>query len=118
MEMDEICHRAQHYVGAAYLGKGDPQAALTWFRRGQMLERAPRAWDAMIVRALAALGQRDEANEILRRLEEESRRQYLRGEIISTAYAAVGDLDKAFACLERAYQERSAGLLYLTLDPG
>jgi serine/threonine protein kinase/tetratricopeptide (TPR) repeat protein len=118
MEMDEICHRAQHYVGAAYLGKGDPQAALTWFRRGQMLERAPRAWDAMIVRALAALGQRDEANEILRRLEEESRRQYLRGEIISTAYAAVGDLDKAFACLERAYQERSAGLLYLKLDPG
>jgi len=30
----------------------------------------------------------------------------------------VGDLDKAFACLERAYQERSAGLLYLKLDPG
>ena len=33
-------------------------------------------------------------------------------------YAAVGDLDKAFGSLERAYQARSAGLLYLHLDPG
>ena len=33
-------------------------------------------------------------------------------------YAAVGDLDKAFAALERAYQARSAGLIYLHLDPG
>src|SRR6478672_6733079 len=65
MEMDEICHRAQHYVGAAYLGKGEAEEALTWFRRGQMLERAPRAWDAMIVRALAALGQHEEAEAIL-----------------------------------------------------
>ena len=32
-------------------------------------------------------------------------------------YAAIGDLDKAFALLERAYQDRSAGLLYLHLDP-
>ena len=118
MEMDEICHRAQHYVGAAHLAKGDAETALSWFRRGQSLERAPRAWDAMIVRALAALGQHEEAEAILARLEEESRRQYLRGEIIATGYAAAGDLDKAFASLERAYQDRSAGLMYLKVDPG
>jgi serine/threonine protein kinase/tetratricopeptide (TPR) repeat protein len=118
MEMDEICHRAQHYVASAHLAKGDAQSALTWFRRAQSLERAPRAWDALIVRALAALGQHDEAAAILARLEEESQRQYLRSEIIATGYAAVGNLDKAFASLERAYQARSAGLLYLKLDPG
>jgi hypothetical protein len=33
-------------------------------------------------------------------------------------YAAVGDLDRAFEALERAYQARSAGLIYLHLDPG
>ena len=118
MEMDEICHRAQHYVGSAHLAKGDAHSALMWYRRAQSLERAPRAWDALIVRALAALGQRDEAAAILARLEEESHRQYLRGEIIAIGYAAMGDLDKAFASLERAYQARSAGLLYLKLDPG
>jgi hypothetical protein len=33
-------------------------------------------------------------------------------------YAAVGDFERAFASLERAYQARSAGLIYLHLDPG
>jgi hypothetical protein len=33
-------------------------------------------------------------------------------------HAAVGDLDRAFQALERAYQARSAGLIYLHLDPG
>ena len=33
-------------------------------------------------------------------------------------HAAVGDLDRAFDALERAYQARSAGLIYLHLDPG
>jgi hypothetical protein len=30
----------------------------------------------------------------------------------------VGNLDRAFACLERAFQVRSAGLIYLHVDPG
>jgi tetratricopeptide (TPR) repeat protein len=118
MDMDEICHRAQHYIASAYLAKGDAESALSWYRRAQSLERAPRAWDALIVRALAALGQRDEGEAILARLEDESQRQYFRGEIVAIGYAALGNLDRAFAWLERAYQARSAGLLYLKLDPG
>jgi eukaryotic-like serine/threonine-protein kinase len=118
IEMDEICHRAQHYIGSSYLALGDPEQALSWYRRAQATERAPRSWDALIVRALAALGQREEAEAILARLEEESRRQYLRAEILAIGHAALGDLDGAFASLERAYQARSAGLIYLHLDPG
>ena len=30
----------------------------------------------------------------------------------------MGDLDRAFEALERAYQARSGGLIYLHLDPG
>jgi eukaryotic-like serine/threonine-protein kinase len=118
IEMDEICHRAHHYIGSAYLAKGDAQTALAWFRRAQAMERSPRSWDAMIVRALAPLGQTEEAEAILARLEDESRRQYLRSEIIAMGYAAVGNFDRAFTSLERAYQDRSAGLMYLHLDPG
>ena len=33
-------------------------------------------------------------------------------------YAAVGELDKAFASLDRAFEARSAGLIYLHVDPG
>jgi tetratricopeptide (TPR) repeat protein len=116
--MDEVCIRAPHYIGSAHLALGDPELALTWYRRAQALEKSVRSYDAMIVRALAALGQREEAEAILVRLDEESRQQYVRSEILAMGYAAVGDLDHAFAALERAYNARSAGLIYLHLDPG
>jgi hypothetical protein len=77
-----------------------------------------RSYDAMIVRALAALGRREEADEILARLESESRQHYVRAEYLAMGHAAVGNLDAAFDALERAYQARSAGLIYLHLDPG
>ena len=33
-------------------------------------------------------------------------------------HAALGNLDGAFESLERAYQARSGGLIYIHLDPG
>ncbi len=105
-------------IGAACLAQGQPEEALEWFRHGQGLETSVRSYDAFIVRALAPLGRGDEAEEILNRLEDESRHHYVRAEVMAMGYAAVGNLDRAFACLERAYQARSAGLIYLHLDPG
>lgn len=52
------------------------------------------------------------------RLEGEAKQHYIRAEVLAMGYAAMGDLDRAFACLERAFQARSAGLIYLHLDPG
>jgi hypothetical protein len=86
--------------------------------RAQGSEKAVRSYDAMIVRALAALGRRDEGEAIMSRLAEESRQHYVRGEILAMGYAAIGDFDSAFASLDRAFQARSAGLIYLHLDPG
>ncbi|HSE68184.1 MAG TPA: protein kinase, partial [Gemmatimonadales bacterium] len=118
LELDEQSIRSTLYIGSAYLALGDAKTALEWYRRGQGMERAVRSYDAHIARALAALGERDEAEAILGRLDEESRQHYVRSEVLAMGYAAVGDLDKAFAALERAYQARSAGLIYLHLDPG
>ncbi|HEX2636461.1 MAG TPA: protein kinase [Gemmatimonadales bacterium] len=105
-------------IGSAYLELGDPEAALQWLQRGQGLENSVRSYDATIVRALAPLGRREEADEILHRLEDESRQHYVRSEILAMGYAAVGDRERAFAGLERAFQVRSAGLIYLHVDPG
>jgi serine/threonine-protein kinase len=118
LEFDDESIRAILYIGSAYLAQGEAETALQWYRRGQGMERAIRSYDALIVRALAALGRKDEAEAILTRLAEESRHQYMRAEILAMGYGAVGDLDGAFGALERAYQARSAGLIYLHLDPG
>jgi len=117
LELDETNLRAPLYIGSAYLEEGDAEAALEWYRRAQGMERAVRSYDAMIVRALAALGRRDEAEEIMSRLDAESKQHYVRADILAMGYAAMEDFDSAFACLERAFQSRSAGLIYLHLDP-
>jgi serine/threonine protein kinase/tetratricopeptide (TPR) repeat protein len=118
LEVDEEYGRGFVWMGSAYLALGDPELALDWFRRGQALDRAVRSYDAMIVRALAELDRREEAEEIMGRLEAESRQQYVRSEYLAMGHAALGDMDKAFDSLERAYQARSAGLIYLHVDPG
>jgi len=118
IELDESYFLAYLDLGSAHLAQGHPERALEWYRQGQGLESSVRSYDAFIVRALADLNRGDEAEEILARLEEESRQHYVRSEILAMGYAALGNFDKAFASLDRAYQTRSAGLIYLHLDPG
>jgi serine/threonine protein kinase/tetratricopeptide (TPR) repeat protein len=118
IELGEDFFLAYLDIGSAHLALGQADQALEWYRKGQALESSVRAYDSFIVRALAGLDRRDEAEEIMARLEEESKHQYVRAEIMAMGYAALGSLDQAFACLERALQTRSAGLIYLHLDPG
>jgi tetratricopeptide (TPR) repeat protein len=118
LELDAGYFQAYLDVGAAHLALGDPEQALTWWRKGQMLDSSVRSYDAFIVRALAPLNRLEEAAEILARLEEESRHQYVRAETLAMGYAAIGDADRAFLLLERAVQARSAGLIYLQIEPG
>lgn len=118
LEIDEHYGRGFVWMGSAHLALGDADLALEWFQRGQALERAVRSYDAMIVHALAALDRREEAQEILSRLEAESKQHYVRSEYLAMGHAALGDFDRAFESLERAYQARPAGMIYLHLDPG
>jgi eukaryotic-like serine/threonine-protein kinase len=118
IELGEDFFLAYLDIGSAQLAQGNADQALKWYQRGQALESSVRSYDAFIVRALAKLDRRDEAEEILARLEEESRHQYVRSEILAMGYAALGLLDRAFASLERALQTRSAGLIYFHVDPG
>ncbi|MGH7644600.1 MAG: protein kinase domain-containing protein [Gemmatimonadales bacterium] len=104
-------------IGSAYLGKGQPQEAFSWYQQGQSLDSAVRSYDALLVRALAALGEQEEAEAILARLMTQAATQYIRAESLAMAHAAVGDLDQAFACLEQAFAARSAGLIFLHVDP-
>jgi len=118
LEIDDNYGRGFVWMGSAYLALGEAETALDWFQRGQALERSVRSYDAMIVRALAALDRIEEAEEIMSRLEAESKQHYVRSEYLAMGHAALGHADAAFDSLERAYQARSAGLIYLHLDPG
>jgi adenylate cyclase len=104
---------AHRWLGDALLAQEKAEEALATYRRG--LATAPgyvrlRNGEA---RALAALGRPDEARRIAEALEEEAERHYVRAEEIAGIWAALGNRDRAFRWLDRAYEERSAGMPFL-----
>jgi tetratricopeptide (TPR) repeat protein len=58
----------------------------------------------------ARMGRKDEAREILQRLETAARTRYIEADLISAIYVALGENDMAFQWLERAFAEHSAPL--------
>jgi hypothetical protein len=42
---------------------------------------------------------------------------HVRAEFLAAAFVAIGDMDRAFSTLERAYEERAGGLIFLHVDP-
>ncbi len=118
LELEPTYFQSCHDIGTAHFEQGQPQEALKWYRQAQSLETAARAYDAYLVRALAAMGETEEARAILERLEEQAKQSYLRAEVLAMGHAAIGDFDRAFERLEEALESRSAGLIYIHLDPG
>jgi adenylate cyclase len=114
LELDPHYALAYIRLGYAQLAAGDPAAALEAFQRAP--EFSDRAQAGMVV-ALAELGRTAEARRILADIEREAERRYVRGEGIAWAYLALGDRERAFRWLERAYADRSAGLTYAERDP-
>ena len=65
----------------------------------------------------ATSGRRGEAMEVLKELQEAQKRKYIAPFFMALIYTGLGEKEQAFAWLERAYQGRSWGLLWLKVDP-
>jgi TolB-like protein/Tfp pilus assembly protein PilF len=113
-ELDPTSFRPHLVLGLCHLMEGRPEDALASFRRSLDVSGVVSA-NAFIARALVAAGRGDEARDLLARLE--SGDEYVRHEFLAPAYAALGEVERALTALETAYEERSAGLVYLHVDP-
>ena len=60
-----------------------------------------------------ALGRRAGAQRIVRELETQSHQRYVQADGIASIYAALGERDKAFTWLDRAFDDGASGVLYL-----
>ncbi len=117
LELDQSYSRAYLDLGNAYLLQGDPEKALASYQQGQIIEGSVISFNASAARALAAMGKEDEVRRTLDELEELSQERYIRAEVVAAGYAAIGEVDQAFKWLDEALEARSAGLIYLAVDP-
>ncbi|MGA7245344.1 MAG: tetratricopeptide repeat protein, partial [Terracidiphilus sp.] len=98
------------YLGAGYEGSGDPQAAIPEYRRAVELSGGDEDPTASLAHAYAITGRRAESTRILRELERKSKTEYVSSYLLATIYAGLGDKERAFSLLEKAYEERSLDL--------
>jgi len=108
---------SRRILGLAFQQTGKLSAAITEFQRASQLEETNPEAFAALVGGYAVAGRRDQAQKGLDELLERSDRRRVPPYNIATVYAALGDKDRAFEWLERAYQDRSFYLTGLKVDP-
>ena len=117
MELDPNSSWARTFLGRAYLLKGMQQRGI------EELEKARHDGpdDAFVLGLLgygyAVTGRRADALKILQRFDEMERHRYVSRAARVYVYAGLGDKDKAFEWLEKAYQERSDALAWFRQEP-
>jgi tetratricopeptide (TPR) repeat protein len=98
-------------LGNIYFAKGDLTQAGVAFERAEELGWTSASFGRAMVYALS--GKPDSARQIAKRWEAEASRRWVAPDLIAGIYATLGEREKAFQLLEKAYQERAGYLLML-----
>ena len=105
----------------AYAMKGMYPQALAEYDKIAESDKAVAAENQLVPDGLgwvyAVAGRRADALKIAKEVEELSSHAYVDFYQVATIYAGLGEKDEAFQLLEKGYEERSAGMLYLAIDP-
>jgi serine/threonine-protein kinase len=117
LELDPNYGLAHWYRGLALEQQRRYAEALTELRRSAELLKGNVVIAATIGRVHALSGNRREAERVLAALQQESARRFINPFEIALVYMGLGDIDRTFAWLEKAYQVRSDLLVYLRVDP-
>jgi serine/threonine protein kinase/tetratricopeptide (TPR) repeat protein len=117
LAMDPTFMPAHVYLGRAYEQKGTYPEAIAEMRKALDLSEGDTNELASLGHAYAMSHQEAEAKKILDQLKERSQQTYVQPSLIALIHVGLGDKDQAFDWLQKAYEDRSAGLLYLKVDP-
>jgi TolB-like protein len=117
LELNAGFYMAHLYLGFAYEQEKLYAEAISEYQKAIALEQGNPTVAAYLARGYAAAGKRTEALKTFSQLRDLSKRRYVSSYTMALTYAALGDNDQAFACLEKAYEDRSGALLYVKVDP-
>lgn len=117
LELDPNFLFARLRLASAYSAKGMFNEAIAEYERAIALsDRNPSAL-AGLAHTYGRSGRRREARQILRELLEMREHGYVNPHSIAIAYLGLGEKERGFEWLEKAYQEHSYGLVFLKVGP-
>jgi TolB-like protein/Tfp pilus assembly protein PilF len=103
---------SHYYLAVGYEGSGRQALAIPEYQQAVELSQRNSDTIAGLAHAYAAMGKRAEAERILDELQRQSKVAYVSPYMIAAIYSGLGQKDKAFEFLEKAYQERSPDIAY------
>jgi eukaryotic-like serine/threonine-protein kinase len=103
-------------LGLIYEQKGMPAEAVAQMEKAAALSPDPNTM-ASLAHAYAIAGQKDKAQKVFKDLEGQAQKENISGYQFALIYVGLGERDKAFAELEKAFKERSTLLTYTKMDP-
>ena len=115
LELDRNSGWGHRWLGDAYLFKGQYEQAIAELQKGV----DPQSGDRLdrLGYAYAVAGRKSEALETLAELQALAERKYMPPHSIAHIYAGLGEKERAFQWLEKAYAGRDDGLTQLKVDP-
>jgi TolB-like protein/Flp pilus assembly protein TadD len=116
LEIDPNFHVVQGYLALALQLQGKLAEALPEYRAAATSTDEPFT-RSLLGQACARAGRRDEAQQILAQLEQESRTRFVTGWAIAVIRLSLGDRDGALSALQNAYDQHAPEILPLKYDP-
>jgi len=116
-ELDPNFPLARHWLGMAYVATQQFDKAVSISL--EVPADSPSRWLSVVVlgHAYAKMGRRADAELQIAIIRDLTKSRYIRPYYIASIYAALGDRDKAFAELERSFDERDVYLNRVNSDP-
>ncbi len=119
LEMAPDYNLARGDLGMAYLEKKMYPEAIAVLEEALKMPVGKAASLSTLAYAYAVAGKKTEARKILDQLNELSRQQYVQPRLLARIYVGLGDKEKAFAYLEKSFDDRSieSGFGTINVDP-
>jgi TolB-like protein/Tfp pilus assembly protein PilF len=110
---------AHRNLATIHLRRGDYPEAIAEYQRAQDLSgHGPSGTPSLSVAYAKSLaGEKREAQQMLASLQERARREHVPPEKLAILETGLGDKDKAFEYLEKAYSERAIAMISLKIEP-
>src|ERR1700737_3607447 len=117
VEMDKNFAQTYPWLGLILEQKGQYPEAIAAFQKAiRLFPGGSSIAEAELAHAYAVSGNREEAQKIIAELQELAKSKYVSSFQIAAIYAGLGEKDRAFAWLEKAYEERADGLVNLKAE--
>ncbi|MHC4084334.1 MAG: protein kinase domain-containing protein [Planctomycetota bacterium] len=118
LEIEPAMQFAHYHLGLVYLERSMYEEALEEFQKENQLQPyTPEVSNPLIVLTYMRMGKKELAKKFLEQAVEQSKQRYTPPYNLASLYFAIGDKDKGFEFLNKAYDEQDCWLIILKLGP-